>query len=257
MTAFERAFALLKGDTGMWDEIYAPILAETAGMGDKQRALNTIDFAPTDFAMDNLMALRPQSGDNWNYMHSSKERGGDGLNTDENWKAHLMTDTGDHGHNVEQLIESILEHGYDLRGAERSRRIDPSFEFSREGIDQYEGRHRILALDKLGAPYVPYMGFHNRYADKRPHSMPLGADFTADVMNNRNQYSLGGYLGTKARLAVPPSYLYGREMVPGMGRLSPVDMHGKPLDMQSHIHDVGPQHQAWYDQQSWDVIHDD
>ena len=242
---FEQAWdSIVKIDEGMWEEIYAPLLNQTTGMGKLPFAEYASDFVPTQFAIDNVIATRPKSGDNWNYMHESKRRGGDGLNTDENFIAHLMRDRGDHGFDVDTLAQSILEEGFQpMKGADRSGRLDPTFEFNDFGTSQFEGRHRLLALDKLGAPYVPYMGFMSGMVDPEmiergsahEHPFELGQDFK-HIMQNNKPYSLAEYM-KRGRIPVPPSYLYGREMVSGMGRLVPTNRLGEPIDMLTHIDD--------------------
>ena len=162
-------------------------------------------------------------------------------------------DRGDHQWNVEELAEGILEHGFDPlkipdQGWHKSGRPDPTFEFDQFGTHQYEGRHRLLALDKLGAPYVPYMGYSVAYHRPEPyeravpHRQPLGDAFR-HMMDNKGGYSLGAYIG-RSHIPVPPSFLYGREMVPGMGRLEPVNRLGEPIDMLTHIDDRPWPHDA-------------
>mgnify|MGYP003677863442 FL=1 len=230
MSAFDTAFALLKIDEGMWEEIYAPLLAQTTGMGKLKNAEFASDFVPTQFALDNVRA-----------MQRPNEEGH--KKPDEEWLNDLRgrNDTGDHGFNVEQLAESILEHGFDPSMSDTGR-IDPTFNFDQQGTHQYEGRHRLLALDKLGAPHVPYMGNAvqyrregNPYSGSVNHRQPLGGAFK-HTMDNRKPYSLGAYID-RSHIPVPPSYLYGREMVPGMGRLEPVNRLGEPIDMLTHIDD--------------------
>ena len=131
--AFDQAFALLKADTGMWDEIYAPLLAQTGGMGERQRAWNIIDWMPSDVVVDNIKGI---SGDYLDNLYNADKPEGKG---DDQWS-------------VEQLMESILEHGFQYKPG--SIPLDPSFRFDDKGMEQYEGRHRALALDKLGAPYL-------------------------------------------------------------------------------------------------------
>jgi len=279
MTAFNTAWDLLKIDEGMWEEIYAPMLNETTGMGNLESARFASDFVPTQIALDNLKAGRPKRGDNWNYMHESKRRGGDGLNTDENWIAHLMRDKGDHSFDVDTLAQSILEEGFkpirpSIEGNEqgwlRSGRPDPTFEFNRHGTAQHEGRHRILALDKLGAPYIPYMGIQNRFVDQqmidygsaRKHPYPLGEEYM-QMNDNHKGYSLGDYIN-RGDIFVPPSYLYGREMVPGMGRLLPVNPQtGEPMNMLDHMDDGWREDsdfnyiRAWKEKPSWKQVFDE
>ena len=236
---FEQAWdSIVKIDEGMWEEIYAPLLNQTTGMGKLPFAEYASDFVPTKFAIDNVIATRPKYGDNWNYMNQSKRRGGDGLNTDENFMDYLMRNKGDHGFDVDTLVQSILEEGFQpMKGADRSGRLDPTFEFNDFGIKQFEGRHRLLALDKLGAPYVPYMGFMSGMVDPEmieigsayEHPFELGQDFRHTMQNNKLD-SLGRYM-KRGRIPVPPSYLYGREMVSGMGRLVPTNRLGEPIDL--------------------------
>jgi hypothetical protein len=274
MSAFEEAWSLLKIDEGMWEEIYAPLLSQTTGMGDMESARFASDFVPTQFAIDNIIAGRPKRDSNWNYTEESKRRGGDGLNTDENWIAHLRRDKGDHGFDVDTLAQSILEEGFNPlkegEGWNRSGRPDPTFEFNSAGMSQFEGRHRLLALDKLGAPYVPYMGIKNRFVDEAmvdagsavAHQFPLGEEYKQVSLKN-NPYSLGEYID-RGHISVPPSYLYGREMVPGKGRLLPINpLTGKPMDMLSHL-DEGrwidnndTNIRAWKKKPSWRVTHDE
>jgi hypothetical protein len=231
MTAFDTAFSLLKIDEGMWEEIYAPLLAQTTGMGDLTHGEFASDFVPTQFALDNVKA-----------MNTAADLTGEQF-LDELRKP---TDTGDHGWDTERLAENILEHGFDPLGTpnqgwNRSGRPDPTFEFDQLGTHQYEGRHRLLALDKLGAPYVPYMGYavgynvNAPYERSVPHRQPIGGAFQ-HMMQNKRPHSLGAYIG-RSHIPVPPSFLYGREMVPGMGRLEPVNRLGEPMDMLTHIDD--------------------
>jgi hypothetical protein len=196
-----------------------------------------------------------------------------------------------------------MEHGYDPQntpgyggggetmpgagGWKSTGRPDPSFRFDTRAnrnhgaSDHFEGRHRALALDKLGAPYIPYMGFDSQLGDGAPSlHFPLGSEFRRDVVNAGRRhhpkgvkhpsmvdgilrpggdpgYSLGAYMGNRGgRIMIPPSYLYGRELVPGMGRLLPVDRKGNPLDTHTHMARV-PGGDRWYEKQGWKVTHDD
>jgi hypothetical protein len=270
--AFDEAWAVVKADTGMWDEIYAPMLAGTAGMGKLPYGKYTADFMPSSVVMD---AIRTQ----------------DGMNGSSEYEFHSLyddpMDVGDHGHNVPDLMESIMEHGYDPlalqkpisleeaagHGWNATGRPDPSFRFDISGrTDQHEGRHRAIALDRLGAPYIPYMGLSSFMPETFPPlHFPLGSEFRRDVVNAGRDlggkirpggdpgYSLGAYMGHRGgRIMVPPSYLYGREFVPGMGRLLPVDREGNPLDTHTHINRLpGTLGDDWYRQQGWKVFHDD
>ena len=214
-------------------------------MGDLDRANQSItDFVPTQFVIDRILSRRkPWWADDHERWHH------------DNMLDMVEAGKGDRGFDVETLMESILEQGF--LPPEPTYRADPSFEVSGEGISQYEGNHRAAALARLGAPYIPYTGYFRNIRMDSPHPLPLGEEFTADVLDNNNQYSIGGYLGMKGRLPLPASYVYGREMVPGMGRLLPVDSQGNPLDMHGHIHEVSPEHQKWYDSQRYVVVHDE
>ena len=224
MTAFDTAWGLVKADTGMWEEIYAPMLAQTTGMGELDSARFPSDFVPTKIAMDNIRARADASSD-----YDSEE-----------FMERLHRNTGNDDFDVDSLVESILEHGFNPlmsedQGWNRSGRPDPSFDFNRNLTQQYEGNHRILALNKLGAPYVPYMGMWNNYIGEEPrgrkiaHPFPLGEEFK-HVLDNAEGYSLGERL--KGKMMVPPSYIYGRELVPGMGRLLPMNpVTGEPINL--------------------------
>lgn len=244
MTAFEQAFALLKIDEGYWKEIYEPLLAQTTGMGDLQHSRYTTDFVPTEFAMNNIRS-----------RHYNPNWGGGGHNDIVEF---LMSEGqfGDHGHTVEQLMESIQEHGFDLRGAERSGRTDPTFQWSPQGVSQYEGNHRILALNELGAPYVPYMGIASHYADAAPHLHDFGEEFKHHVLDNYTGYSLSDRFGRSGRLEVAPSWLYGRELVPSMGRLVPVNYEGEPMNLHTDTGDNREAHR-WSNEPAWKVMHDE
>ena len=259
--AFETAFSLLKIDEGMWEEIYAPLLQQTTGMGELDVAPFAADFVPTEFALENI---RRRVDEEETEMFMDK----------------LHRNRGDHGFDVDNLAQSILEEGFNpylppiMRGGKErkqgwaySGRPDPTFEFGNKRMEQYEGNHRLLALARLGAPYVPYMGIHNRYVDKyddfgREHPYPLGREYR-EMRDKSMGYSLGDYID-RGHITVPPSYLYGREMVPGMGRLLPVNpATGKPMDMLSHldegrwIDDNDTDIRQWKKTPSWRVQYDD
>ena len=225
MSAFDTAFALLKIDEGMWEEIYAPLLAQTTGMGQKQHARHTTDFVPTAFAMD---VMRGRS-------HNKNM-------SDEEWGEAIMDSelhgTGDHGHSMDVMTQRILEQGFTMEGADDSGRIDPSFQVNPVGMNMYEGNHRLLALNALGAPYVSFMGRGSSPStpfDQIPHKMPLSQE-ALNIWGKRENYSLADYMSGGSP-QIPPSWLYGREMVPGMGRLEPVNRLGEPIDMLTHIDD--------------------
>ena len=264
MTAFDTAWGLVKADTGMWEEIYAPLLAQTTGMGDLDSARFASDFVPTRIAMDNIRA-RVDEDERDEFMDK------------------LHRNRGDHGFDVDRLVQSILEEGFNPllpptmtqgkmreQGWNRSGRPDPTFEFGKDRMEQFEGNHRLLALAKLGAPYVPYMGIKNHYVDRypentNPHPFAFGDEYMQMVENNM-PYSLGDYIG-RGHIPVPPSYLYGRELVPGMGRLLPVNARtGEPMDMLSHLdegvridendYSAGTENRQWKKNPSWRRVFD-
>jgi hypothetical protein len=227
--AFEQGFSLLKIDEGMWEEIYAPLLAETTGMGDKTSSRFATDFVPTDFAFETMRHSRP-----------------------------LAIGHGDQGWDQEQLMQSILEDGYDARSHEKRGRVDPSFHWSKDGgISTFEGNHRLHALRELGAPYVPFMGQGLTNAKGyQPH--PINPTMK-DALDNEKGYSIIDYMtrGNNS-LGVPPSYLYGRELVPGMGRLEPVSPSGEPIDINRHISADGRGKEWDFKKKpSWKVAYDD
>ena len=264
-SAFEQAFSLLKIDEGMWEEIYAPLRQQTTGMGELDAAPFASDFVPTEFALENIRRRVDQ-----------KET--------EEFMDKLHQNTGDHGFDVDSLEQSILEEGFNpylppiMRGGKErkqgwaySGRPDPTFEFGNDRIEQFEGNHRLLALARLGAPYVPYMGLHNHYVDRyddfgREHPHPFGREYK-QMKDQSKPYSLANYIA-RGHIPVPPSYLYGREMVPGMGRLLPVNARsGMPMDMVSHLDEgvridennwtAGTENRQWKRKPSWRVHYDD
>tara|TARA_B100000424_G_C22923300_1_gene491222 strand:- start:953 stop:1810 length:858 start_codon:yes stop_codon:yes gene_type:complete len=225
MTAFDQAWDIVKYDEGYWQEIYAPIMRETSGMGNLPFASQTLDFVPTSFAMD-VMRNKRQNKDM----------------SDDEWQESIMDSklhgTGDTGFTMDELIERISEEGFTSEGMERTSRIDPSFDFSPQGLEMFEGNHRLLALNAMGAPYVPFMGIYGRRPNLPAHPYPISPAFM-DLLENQVPHSLGDYLTGSGRkgFQTPPSFLYGREMVPGMGRLVPTNRLGEPIDMLSHIDD--------------------
>ena len=247
---FDAAWDLLKIDEGMWEEIYAPLLAQTTGMGKLDSARFASDFVPTRIAMDNIRA-RVDEDERDEFMDN------------------LHRNTGDYGFDVDSLVQSILEEGFNPllpeQGWNATGRPDPTFEFGRDRMQQFEGNHRLLALAKLGAPYVPYMGMMSHFVDRypqrgNPHPYALG-DEVMQMREEHKPYSLGDYIDRK-HIMVPPSYLYGRELVPGMGRLLPVNARtGEPMDMLSHLDEgvridendwsAGTENRQWKRKPSW------
>ena len=259
MTAFDEAWAVVKADTGMWEEIYAPLLAQTTGMGELSSAHHFTDFVPTNFAR---RLIHPGLNDSFLNPHKLEE---------EDYIQALMENTGDHGWDVERLMQAILEDGFDPETfIGRTGRMDPSFKAGGMGIEAHEGRHRLLALDKLGAPHVPYAGiFGNHYVDTHEHPYLFGREFeavrspsAAYGMRNRRSgeaspWGIGGQL-RGGKLMLPPSFMYGREMVTGMGRLLPVNDDGTPLNVMDEIQPINDKwQQRRKEGPSWKVFHDD
>jgi len=248
MTPFDAAWEVAKADTGMWDEIYAPLLAQTTGMGDLDAAKFFTDFVPTDFAVSTI----PPTNDSF---LNPRELGA------EEYLEVLRRNIGDHGYDVDSLAESIMEEGYNPdRFIQRTGRMDPSFEVNQSGLNAYEGRHRLLALDKLGAPYVPFAGsFVNSVRTNHDHPFPMSPKFNRDTAlfsngGEASPWSIGGYM-RRGRTQIPSSYIYGREMVPGMGRLVP------DVGDDSRTEQVNRLIREWLDYEgkgpSWKVIYDD
>ena len=188
MTAFDAAWEVAKADTGMWDEIYAPLLAQTTGMGDLDAAKFFTDFVPTDFAVSTI----PPTNDSF---LNPRELGA------EEYLEVLRRNIGDHGYDVDSLAESIMEEGYNPdRFIQRTGRMDPSFEVNQSGLNAYEGRHRLLALDKLGAPYVPFAGsFVNSVRTNHDHPFPISPKFNRDTVLFSNGGELGRLIGRAGR----------------------------------------------------------
>ena len=259
MTAFDTAWAIAKADTGMWDEIYAPLHQQLSGRGsapppDKGRPV--LDFIPTSLGMEML---------NQHIKDAFRSNiGGDSQDYQDKYDEWVANSKGDHGFDIDSLKQSILEEGYKIPDKifnSRSQYIIPSFEFDiGGGMEQYEGRHRTKALSELGAPYMPSfgMGTHmglgglDRLGIQSPYSVnPI-------YLSKPDYYSPAAYYGPeRGRYPVPPSYAFGREIVPGMGRLIP-SWKGKAIsdkDMLAHISD-SEMGDEWVDRPEWKVIYD-
>ena len=247
MSAFDQAWAIVKADTGMWEEIYAPLLAQTTGMGELSSARHFTDFVPTNFAREKLFITD-------NSLLNPTEL------AEKEFFESLMRNKGDHKYSVDMLVDSILEEGYDPKRF-RTNRMDPSFEVNTQGMDAFEGRHRLLALDKLGAPYVPYSGkfLNSPYTGRdHPHTYPIGREFLRDTSTptlggNASPWSIGGYM-RRGTIPFPISYFYGREMTPGMGRLLP---DGGGRDIMEEDDDLNEDWLHDGTKRSWKVVHDD
>ena len=251
MTAFDTAWAIAKADTGMWDEIYAPLHQQLSGRGSApppNMGKPVLDFIPTSLAMEMLN------------QHMKDSISGNYQDEYDKWVANSK---GDHGFDIDSLKQSILEDGYKIPDEifnSRSQYIIPSFEFDLEGgMEQYEGRHRTKALSELGAPYIPSFGRGENIrtgGSERRIQSPYSVN--PIYLSKPDYYSPAAYYGPeRGRYPVPPSYAFGREIVPGMGRLIP-SWKGKAIsdkDMLAHISD-SEMGDEWVDRPEWKVIYD-
>lgn len=248
MTAFDRAWAVVKADTGMWDEIYAPLYEQLGGRGSgpSSERLPALDFLPTNVAME---------------MLTEHLRGPE--KTTDRTPLELPR-TGNHDHSVEQLKDLIMDEGFRIN-PRHAPDVVPNFMFDDKGlIRQYEGRHRLTALHELGAPYVPsagtgsLIGLPERGSVIAPWKLNQIYHDTDEYLPS--QYSAAAYYGPdKGRYPVPPSWIFDQEIVPGMGKLIPT-IGGKPIpreDMINHIHDTKLDMDEWVHQPEWSVFHDD
>jgi hypothetical protein len=255
MSAFEKAWDVVKVDTGMWEEIYAPLYEQLAGRGSGQPSdrLPALDFLPTNVAMDILDAhvrLRDK-----------------GMDIDRDKRMQHIGNIGDHGFNIEELKQSILEDGFKIPGknlAGGSQYVLPNFIFDDEGnLEQWEGRHRTMALNDLGAPYIPSFG-RGTWDAKRGAKAPWGLNPVYSLRDESgygpSSYSAAAYYGPdKGRYSVPPSFVFGQELVPGMGRLAPV-IGGERIsdeEMATHIGDTpNGRMDDWVERPEWAVVHE-
>ena len=260
MTVFDRAWALVKADTGMWDEIYADLYEKLGGRG-RGKTENIaglpgyksvpLDFMPTDVAMkilnQNILMGEP------NIVQQPQ-----GRTPLEEFRENSQ---GDHGNTVDALIESIMENGFRLEES-RSSDVVPRFRFDHKGnVEQWEGRHRTQALSEMGAPYIPSAGIGEWNIDPTKF-MPKGIKNPFNEINpifsgDESQYSAAGYFGPdKHQYHSPPSWIFNQELVPGMGRLLPI-IDGKPIsdeEMTQH-HGFGRVYD-WMKNPEWKVFHD-
>ena len=119
----------------------------------------------------------------------------------------------------------------------------------------------MLALERLGAPYVPMTGQHiglrtKPYSHAIDHKYPIGDDMQ-EWFDTPLDYNLAEYMA-RGDIPIPPSFLYGRELVPGKGRLVPTMPDGGEMDISSHIGRFGNEHlMDWKKRPAWKVVHDD
>tara|TARA_Y100000385_G_C12950105_1_gene575093 strand:+ start:78 stop:911 length:834 start_codon:yes stop_codon:yes gene_type:complete len=277
MTAFDTAFSLLKIDEGMWEEIYAPLFEVLGGRGQNpHRKAGT--NSPLDFM----------------------------LTSDLPEERHWQLQEPDDSEYIERLMQSILEDGYMGRDSSHWRWRDdtpeqgrarydankrgettvgnvaiPNIGFDRQGWVIGEGNHRTAALRRLGAPYIPTYASSNSWGRKSQHpysaELPMGEDLKRwmgadmsdeDYLNHSEGYGIGANVGRRG-MGMPTSFLFGQELVPGMGRMVPdlpdgltaadmplaetrrFDGHwGKANDPEGHFY-------QFQNDPKWKVVHDE
>jgi hypothetical protein len=270
MTAFDTAWAIAKADTGMWDEIYAPLYDVFGGRG-----RNPYEYAiPLDFMQ--TKDLPPER--------------------------HFQGQEPKNDEYIEELMESIMEHGMLGRTApfwvfsgespeEGQARFDRSkageghpgnvsipkigySKYSDEGWNINEGNHRTAALRRLGAPTIPVYASSSGWGRTKPYSadLPLGENMRRWMGLDENQDELDDYgitasLGRRS-MPVPPSFMFGRELVPNMGRLIPdlpkgLSIEGMPLNETrmregwwGEANDPTGGYGDWQNRPKWKVIYD-
>ena len=260
MTAFESGWSLLKIDEGLWEEIYSPLYEVLGGRGKNRNEYaghaSSLDFVPTEmlppsrhFQGDSPSSLYAQGRQHVEeLMESIMEHGM--LGRDSSWWQRSKDEYGNDG------TKSALEEGrkrYDAAAAGLSAVGNvaiPKLGFTPSGWGITEGNHRVDALRQMGAPYIPaYMGSggDGRFEGKNPQyrydeDMTYGEDMRRLMALDTNRYAVNpedfdynlnerhrrktrgyGIPATFGRrgYAVPPSFFFGRELVPGMGRLIP------------------------------------
>ena len=264
MTALDEAWAVVKADTGMWDEIYAPLYEQLGGRGsgpmnyDSPYGLPALDFMPTDVAMQTLLSHLKSRGTAYNREVPGRNVDDDALNQIRG------ESSGDHGFSVERLKEGIMDEGFRVN-PRHTPDVVPNFIFDDTGaMQQWEGRHRLTALHELGAPYIPSFGRGNMVG--LPKRESIAAPWKLNQVYHDtdeylpSQYSAASYYGPdKGRYPTPPSWIFDQEIVPDMGKLSPT-VGGKPIpreDMINHIHDTKLDMDRWVVHPEWSVVHDD
>lgn len=230
---FEKAWEIAKADTGMVDEIYAPLYEQLGGRGKaSKRDILPLDFIPTSLAMEMLIQA-------------------DGKHMDA-----VRHNTGSDGFNVDELKERILEHGFTIPKKRRTfSHSIPQFDFDLEGrMSRGEGRHRTLALHELGMPYIPSIGrgsprFYSPERTIKPYNLN-------PIYNNAHPHSAAEHLGDRGQPS-PPSYIFNQELIPGMGRLIPT-IDKKPVpDEEMRIHRNKGRMDDWFNKPEWSVIYDE
>ena len=269
MSVFDQAWAIVKADTGMWDEIYAPLHEQLVGRGlaKPSGGVPDLDFLPTSVAMDVLNShIKAQSVG----RDSSDLTPELATELQDNLRESIREQPGDQGFNVDDVKQSILEHGFRIPNLRATRNVIPNFSFDDFGrMKQGEGRHRTMALHELGAPYIPSFG-SGRYNHnpaylfggfKPPYEInPIYSRKDKDGYTP-SQYSAVAYYGPdKGKYPVPPSFAFNQELVPGMGRLVPV-IGGERIsdeEMTTHIgYTPDRRMEDWVRNPEWAITHDD
>ena len=276
MSAFEEAWSLLKIDEGMWDEIYAPLHQIFGGRGNNSypKAI-PLDFMQTK----DLPVERHYQG---------------GRLDDDEYIEGIMEDIMENGmmgrdshwwhRDRKPLAEGQAE--FDRNAAHKTHPGNvsiPTIGYSKgsdAGWNISEGNHRTAALRRLGAPRIPAYAQSSGWlsGNMPPYSaeLPLGDDMKRWMGLNPasgdpampDDYGITANVGRRA-MAVPPSFMFGQELVPGMGRMIPdlpkgltaADMPlnearsgdgwwGKGNDNDGHFRD-------WQHNPSWRVTHDE
>ena len=268
--AFDEAWSLLKIDEGMWDEIYAPLHQIFGGRGNNSypKAI-PLDFMQTkDLPVErHFQGDEPQTVDNIKrIMEDIMENGM--MGRDSHWWHHGNKDLEEGraefdrnaAHKTHPGYVSIPNIGYS--------------KYSDKGWNISEGNHRTAALRRLGAPHIPVYASSSGWGRDKPYSaeLPLGDDMRrwmglneeGEFNDDLDDHGITASVGRRG-MAVPPSFMFGRELVPGMGRMIPdlpkgltaADMPlneaggwGKENDKDGHFRN-------WQHNPSWRVTHDE
>ena len=203
---------------------------------------------------------------------------------------------------VEQLMESIMEHGMLGRGSEfwnwgdedpeeGGKRFDryvagkgqpgrqsiPEIGYSKysdEGWNISEGKHRVVALRHLDAPYIPVYASSSGWGRMKPYTteLPMGSnmrrwmglDEQGKYDDNLDDYGITASLGRRG-MPVPPTFMFGRELVPGMGKLIPDVENWEQMPLNEARtgdgwwgkgNDPGGRFRDWQNNPKWKVVHD-
>ena len=274
MNAFDQAWDLLKVDTGMWEEIYAPLYELFGGRGNNPYS----KAIPLDF-------MQTKDLPHERHFQSNPE------------KDKLFGLTRDP--HIEELMESIMEHGmlgrdsphwrygeddpqagqkrfdsYVAGKGDPGRQSIPEIGYSKysdEGWNISEGNHRTAALRNLGAPYIPVYASSSGWGRMKPYTTELpmgpnmrrwmGLDEHGKYQEDLDDYGITASLGRRS-MPVPPSFMFGRELVPGMGKLVPdlENWEQMPLDEArsgdgwwGKGNDPGGRYRKWQNNPKWRI----